>query len=219
MTTLSAVKNLRITLVALVFGSRLCHAEIGANEVAGDLHVKFGVIHGLGELVGTGLGADGEGFQVGLGYHYTDELSLNTRYEMADFDIYQDFRLTLDRKIDLTSELSLHVLGGYAWQNLLRRTVETDGIIANAGLCWERGSWFFGANYSRVFALHTSSNAMSIEGQPLDLPEKHTDLFEVIAGYRLGKHASLVLSYERQFGGDTAIQIKKHVVLAVRLKL
>ena len=51
------------------------------------------------------------------------------------------------------------------------------------------------------------------------LPEKHTDLFEVIAGYRLGKHASLVLSYERQFGGDTAIQIKKHVVLAVRLKL
>ena len=207
----------QITL-ALALAAGVGHAEIGSDGSAGEFHTKFGIIHGLGELVGTGLAADGEGFQAGVSYHYTDHLSLNGRYEVADFDIYQNFRLTLDRKFDLTSGLSFHLLGGYSWQNLLARTVETDGILANAGLCWERGPWFFGANYSRVFALDTSTNFRD-RGVSVDLPEKHSDLFEVIAGYRMSENCALIFSYERQFRGDTQIEIKKHVTLGVRLKL
>tara|TARA_B100000941_G_scaffold286524_1_gene260219 strand:- start:1238 stop:1588 length:351 start_codon:yes stop_codon:yes gene_type:complete len=91
----------QITL-ALALAAGVGHAEIGSDGSAGEFHTKFGIIHGLGELVGTGLAADGEGFQAGVSYHYTDHLSLNGRYEVADFDIYQNFRLTLDRKFDLT---------------------------------------------------------------------------------------------------------------------
>ena len=219
-TTAPVVRTIKPALVALVLalGPSVSQAEIGSNESAGEFHTTIGIIHGLGEVVGTGLAADGEGFLVSVGYNYTDDLSLNGRYEVADFDIYQNFRLTLDRKFDLTDDLSLHLLGGYTWQNLLARSVQTDAILTNAGLCWERGSWFFGANYSRVFALDTSTNFRD-RGLSTDLPEKHSDLFEVIAGYRMSENCSVILSYERQFGGDTQIQMKKHVVLGVRLKL
>ena len=102
--------------------------------------------------------------------------------------------------------------------NLLARSVETDGLLANVGLSWERRTWFFGANYSRIFALDTSTN-FSTDGVSGDLPEKHSDLVEVVAGYRFSEDFALTLSYERQIGGDTQIALKKHVILAVRLKL
>ncbi|MCH2330783.1 MAG: hypothetical protein MK312_04525, partial [Roseibacillus sp.] len=75
-----------------------------------------------------------------------------------------------------------------------------------------------GANYSRGFARDTATNFRD-RGVSVDLPEKHSDLFEVIAGYRMSENCALIFSYERQFGGDTQIEIKKHVTLGVRLKL
>ena len=214
----AVVKQFYPIVAAALLGLGSSQAEIGTNAEPGDFHVKFGIIHGLGELVGTGLAADGEGFMAGLEYQYTDHLGINGRYEVADFDIYQNFRLTLDRKMDLTDDLSLHLAGGYNWQNLLARSVETDGLLANVGLSWERGTWFFGANYYRIFALDTSTN-FSTDGVSGDLPEKHSDLVEVVAGYRFSEDFALTLSYERQIGGDTQIEMKKHVILAVRLKL
>ena len=201
-------------LAAFVLGVASVSAEIGSNAAPGEFHVKFGLIHGLGEIAGTGFSADGEGFMAGLEYQYTERLGVNGRYEVADFDIYQNFRLTLDGKIDLTGELSLHLAGGYNWQNILARGSETDGILANAGICWEPGPWFFGANYSRIFALDTTTNFVSA-----GLPEEDSDLVEVVAGYRFSDNFALTLSYERQVGGDTQIEMKKHVILGVRLKL
>ena len=40
-----------------------------------------------------------------------------------------------------------------------------------------------------------------------------------MAGYRFSENLALTLSYERQIGGDTQIEMKKHVILGVRLKL
>jgi len=219
------VRHIKPILAAVVLGVGAAHAEIGSNAAPGEFHVKFGVIHGLGEvadprvlgalsILGQPNSADGEGFMAGLEYQYTEQLGVNGRYEVADFDIYQNFRLTLDWKTDLTEELSLHLAGGYNWQNILRRNSETDSILANAGICWEPSAWFFGANYSRIFAIDTTTNFSSDE-----IPEEHLDLLEVVAGYRFSDNFALTLSYEEQIGGDTLIEMKKHVILGVRLKL
>ncbi len=208
------MRHIKPILAAVVLGVGAAHAEIGSNAAPGEFHVKFGLIHGLGELAGTGFSADGEGFMAGLEYQYTEQLGVNGRYEVADFDIYQNFRLTLDGKIDLAEDLSLHLAGGYNWQNVMARGSETDGILVNAGICWEPGTWFFGANYSRIFAVDTTTNFA-----PVDIPEEHSDLLEVVAGYRFSDYLALTLSYESQIGGDTIIEMKRHVILGVRLKL
>ena len=219
------MRHIKPILAAVVLGVGAAHAEIGSNAAPGEFHVKFGVIHGLGEIAlpavrqalssaGESYSADGEGFMAGLEYQYTDRLGVNGRYEVADFDIYQNFRLTLDWRTDLTEELSLHLAGGYNWQNILRRGSETDGILANAGICWEPGAWFFGANYSRILAFESTTNWSSD-----DIPEEHSDYLEVVAGYRFSDNLAMTLSYEEQIGGDTVIEMKKHVILGVRLKL
>ena len=52
-----------------------------------------------------------------------------------------------------------------------------------------------------------------------EIPEEHLDLLEVVAGYRFSDNFALTLSYEEQIGGDMLIEMKKHVILGVRLKL
>ncbi len=212
------VKTLPSLLLATILGAGFSRAEIGTNAAPGDLHVKFGLIHGVGEAVGTGFAADGEGFMAGLEYQWSERLGLNGRYEVADFDIYQNFRLTVDGKLDLTDELSLHLAGGYQWQNVLDFLSETHGILTNVGLCWERGKWFIGANYSRVFAIDTGTN-FTAGGLAFDLPEEDSDLVEIVAGYRFSDSLAITLSYEKQVGGDTVIDMKRHMILGLRLKL
>ena len=212
------VKTLSSILLMALLGAGSARAEIGNNAAPGDLHVKFGLIHGVGEAVGTGFAADGEGFMAGLEYQWTDQLGLNGRYEVADFEIYQNFRLTLDGKLDLTDEFSLHLAGGYQWQNVLDRLSETHGILTNVGLSWERGKWFAGANYSHVFAVDTGTN-FSAGGVAFDLPEEDSSLAELVIGYRFSDNLAVTLSYEKQLGGDTVIDMKRHMILGVRLKL
>jgi len=212
------MKQIKPILAAGVLGVTVAHAEIGTNETPGDFHLKAGLIHGVGTIAGTGLSADGEGFRVGGGYQFTDLFSVNARYEAADTDIYQDFRLTLDGKMDLTEEFSLHLGAGYGNQNIFDGAVETDGVLANVALCWERGAFFGGVNYMRVFAIETGTNQLN-RGAPVELPEEDSDLLEIVAGYRLNERMAILLSYETQVGGDTQVEKEKQITLEIRYKL
>ncbi|MEE3180220.1 MAG: hypothetical protein VX317_11085, partial [Verrucomicrobiota bacterium] len=216
--TATFMKQVTLLLTVGVFGMAAAHAEIGANETTGEFHLKAGLIHGVGTIAGTGLSADGEGFRVGGGYQLTDLFSVNARYEAADTDIYQDFRLTVDGEMDLTDEVSLHLGAGYGNQNIFDGAVETDGVLANVALCWERGAFIGGVNYMRVFAIETGTNQLD-RGVPVDLPEEDFDLLEIVAGYRLNERMAILLSYETQVGGDTQVEKEKQITLELRYKL
>ncbi|MDP7656950.1 MAG: hypothetical protein QF706_12795, partial [Roseibacillus sp.] len=85
-------------------------------------------------------------------------------------------------------------------------------------LCWERGAFFGGANYPRVFAIETGTNLLE-RGVPIDLPEEDSDLLEIVAGYRLSERMAILLSYETQVGGDTQVEKEKQITLEIRFKL
>ncbi len=95
---------------------------------------------------------------------------------------------------------------------------ETDGVLTNVALCWERGAFFGGVNYMRVFAIETGTNQLD-RGVPVDLPEEDFDLLEIVAGYRLNERMAILLSYETQVGGDTQVEKEKQITLELRYKL
>ena len=49
--------------------------------------------------------------------------------------------------------------------------------------------------------------------------EKRLVLAELVIGYRFSDNLAVTLSYEKQLGGDTVIDMKRHMILGVRLKL